>query len=139
MSTEMLHQYEVLIKKAVADIEIAKLAIAAHDDAIDDATILFHLQQAAEKLLKALLAFKDIHFEKVHDLLVLVQTCEENGIPLPEFTTRFSLLNPFAVVGRYDILEAGTIDVTIWIATLYEFKAHVLKYMCPVNEKNLHE
>lgn len=54
--------------KAIADIHLAKLAISSGDKDIDDATILFHLQQAAEKLLKSLMAFRGVHFEKIHIL-----------------------------------------------------------------------
>jgi HEPN domain-containing protein len=61
VQADLPHQYEVLLAKATADIHMAGLAIAHPDQAIDDATILFHIQQAVEKLLKSLLAFRAIH------------------------------------------------------------------------------
>lgn len=48
MADDYKHQYEIIYLKAVSDIKIAKLAIDAKDNEIDDATILFHLQQAVE-------------------------------------------------------------------------------------------
>jgi HEPN domain-containing protein len=60
MPHNLMHQYNVFYTKAIADIHLAKLAISSGDKDIDDATILFHLQHAAEKLLKSLMAFRGI-------------------------------------------------------------------------------
>jgi HEPN domain-containing protein len=49
------------------------LASGAGDELIDDATIVFHIQQAAEKLTKSLLSYNNIHFERTHDLTTLVE------------------------------------------------------------------
>jgi len=49
MPRNFVHQYNVLYIKATADIQLAKMAISAGDKDIDDATMVFHLQQAAEK------------------------------------------------------------------------------------------
>jgi hypothetical protein len=41
MSNNFLHQYQVLYRKAVSDLQMAKLASDAGDELIDDATIVF--------------------------------------------------------------------------------------------------
>jgi HEPN domain-containing protein len=125
MQHNFIPQFKVLFTKAIADIQLAKMAIAAGDKDIDDATIVFHLQQAAEKLLKSLMAFNGIHFEKVHDLTILIKECADNGISLPESTSRFSLLNPFAILGRYGIISSGEVDLVEWLKILTDFKTYV--------------
>jgi|GEM_PF-6955425 len=57
MTNKLPHQYEILFAKANSDVKIAKMAMHANDTGVDEATILFHMQQAAEKLIKALKIF----------------------------------------------------------------------------------
>lgn len=40
-------------------------------------TAVYHCQHAAEKAIKAYLTLKDVPFENVHDLTVLVEQCKE--------------------------------------------------------------
>ena len=127
MSHDLMHQFNVFYTKAIADIHLAKLAISSGDKDIDDATILFHLQQAAEKLLKSLMAFRGIHFEKIHDLTLLTEECAKNSIDLPEYVSRFSILNPFAITGRYGIISFGKVNIVEWLETLEDFQAFVGK------------
>ena len=127
MPPNLIHQYAVLYTKAIADIKLAKMAISSGDKDIDDATIVFHLQQAAEKLLKSLMAFHGVHFEKIHDLTLLIKECGENGIDLPEYSYRFSILNPFAIFGRYGIISSGEINLLEWLEILMNFKDYVGK------------
>jgi HEPN domain-containing protein len=60
-----LDHAKVLLEKAENDIKIAEIGLE-HGAPTD--TIAFHLQQAAEKTLKALLAFRSIVYPKTHDL-----------------------------------------------------------------------
>jgi len=136
MPNDLLHQYEVLYRKAVADITMAQLAVAAQNAAIDDATILFHLQQAAEKLIKSLLAYSGIHFEKVHDLMLLVTKCNDNKIKLPLYASGFAHLNPFAVLGRYDIFVSDLTAVRDWIEKLVDFQGFVNECILRPGERN---
>lgn len=130
MSPEFLHQHEILLKKAVSDIEMARLAIERSDANIDDATVLFHLQQAAEKLLKSLMSFRGIHFEKIHDLTAIIASCTKAGIELPEYVSTFSQLNPFAVIGRYEIISSGEVDLKHWLKMLDTFRTHIEGRLC---------
>lgn len=90
------------------------LAKAAQDQAaadhlvnapkVGEETVGFHLQQAAEKLLKAVLAEKDIPYELSHNLLYLLQLLEAGGARPPREMQELGMLNPFAVAFRYDLL-----------------------------------
>ena len=41
---------------------------------IDIEVVFFHLQQATEKYIKAVLSYMDVHFSKTHDLLMLLNS-----------------------------------------------------------------
>lgn len=61
----------------------------------------FHAQQCIEKYLKAILQQRGIHFEKVHDLLALLNLCLPFAPELELFRNLFAILNPFSVAFRY--------------------------------------
>ena len=61
----------------------------------------FHLQQAAEKALKALLLQRVGTFPYVHDLGQLVRLLAESGIEVPAEIEEADQLTPFAVLLRY--------------------------------------
>ncbi|MCK4458264.1 MAG: HEPN domain-containing protein, partial [Methanosarcinales archaeon] len=96
--------------------ERAKLLLAkARDDEIlieeiiskeriRDEIIGFHAQQAAEKLLKALLMARNIPYRKTHDLRELIDLIRDRGIRFPESLMEIRTLSPFAVEFRYDYL-----------------------------------
>lgn len=79
-------------------------------------TACFHAQQAAEKYLKGLLAFKDQPIPFIHDLNDLEQLCSsvEPRLDLPLLS--LAELTPFAVELRYDFEfwpDAGTVEEAI--------------------------
>ena len=61
----------------------------------------FHAQLAAEKALKALLAWRDRPFRKTHDLGELVDQCVDIVAELSNMRTDVSGLTRFAVLQRY--------------------------------------
>ena len=61
----------------------------------------FHAQQCVEKYLKAILQQNNIRFEKVHDLLALLNMCLPIAPELELHRNLFAYLNPFAVAFRY--------------------------------------
>lgn len=71
------------------------------DPLADDAIIGFHCQQAAEKLLKALLVEKAVRYKKVHDLVYLMNLVRGTGEQLPDLFNELKVLVPFAVEFRY--------------------------------------
>jgi HEPN domain-containing protein len=70
---------------------------------ISDSVIGFHCQQAAEKLLKALLSFQGIRFRKTHDLLELVDILVDNDYTLPDHLGNLDYLTPYSVEFRYEL------------------------------------
>ncbi len=61
----------------------------------------FHAQQCVEKYLKAILQQNEMRFEKVHDLLALLNMCLPFAPELELHRELFAYLNPFAVAFRY--------------------------------------
>lgn len=61
----------------------------------------FHAQQCVEKYMKAILQLKNMRFEKVHDLLALLQLCLPVAPELELHKELLAFLNPFAVEFRY--------------------------------------
>ncbi len=106
--------YELLMQKAAVDLRSARVLyndFQNGDSVLDLEVILFHLQQAAEKCLKSLLSFNQIHYPKVHDLEVLLNMILENKIPLEIDSDRLIDLSDFAVEGRYSLLHDDLVDV----------------------------
>lgn len=62
----------------------------------------FHAQQAVEKYLKAVLAYRDITFPRSHDIEELVGLLRRKGVPLPPHADELPALTPFGVAFRYD-------------------------------------
>jgi HEPN domain-containing protein len=98
-----LDRPDVLLRKAQQDeIVLAKLL---SDTDVDDDTLGFHAQQAAEKLLKAVLASRGVDYPKTHNLRVLIELLTENGIRLPETLSGITRLTQFGSTFRYDTPE----------------------------------
>lgn len=92
-----------LLLKAVQDEVAADRLI---DDAeVADEVIGFHLQQAAEKLLKAVLAEHGIDIRKTHNLVYLMHRLADCHLSFPTELRPLQSLNPFAVEYRYDLLD----------------------------------
>lgn len=67
-----------------------------------DAVVLFHAQQAIEKSLKAVMTAQNIPFGRTHNLLALVAALIESGVDTPYPPDDMAVLNPYAVLYRYD-------------------------------------
>jgi HEPN domain-containing protein len=80
-----LKYYEVLYRKAGVDIKAAQILhfdFVNGDNELDADVIFFHIQQAAEKLIKALLSFNKVNYPKIHDLEELLNILEKEHIPI---------------------------------------------------------
>jgi len=87
-----------LIEKA--DHDLAAAAIGAQHGAPLD-TVCFHLQQAVEKMLKALLSFSGVRYPLTHDLDELLALATPHFPALSAFLDRFDDFAPYAVELRY--------------------------------------
>ena len=85
--------------KAADDLRGAEIDLAAVPPLTGDAA--FHCQQAAEKTLKALLAWHDIPFRKTHDLAEIGQQCVALDVSLEPLCRRAEQLTTFAWIFRY--------------------------------------
>jgi len=63
----------------------------------------FHAQQAAEKLLKAVLLAKGQTYPQIHSLARLIKLIKGQNIPFPMAFEELRSLTPFAVEFRYDV------------------------------------
>jgi HEPN domain-containing protein len=61
----------------------------------------FHSQQAAEKSLKAFLAYNEFHVEKTHDIEFLVKLCMKFSPEIEQFIETGAALSEYAVETRY--------------------------------------
>lgn len=85
---------------AAGDDEFAARSIL-RIEGVADTIVGFHAQQAAEKSMKAVLAFNGIKFPFVHDLEILRELCDASGIELPSTLDSVEDLTPFAAAERY--------------------------------------
>jgi HEPN domain-containing protein len=79
-------------------------------DRVTDAIVAFHAQQAVEKVLKAVLASRDIDFPLTHDLGALEELCTSNGITVPAQLADVDRLTPYAARARYEAPDPATVD-----------------------------
>lgn len=122
MPASFLHQYEIFYQKAVADLTLVKEVLSIENSKIERGIVLFHLQQAAEKLLKSLLSHRGIHFGKVHDIEKILDIYVSQGVTVPHYTREFVELSPYAVEGRYDFITDENIDIRRFVSLIEDFK-----------------
>lgn len=81
--------------KANSDLIAARILIERSSLVLGPAA--FHCQQAAEKTLKAFLAWRSVSFEKVHSLVYLVDLCEVEDPRFASLREETESLSPYAV------------------------------------------
>jgi len=114
-------QAQVLLTKAAEDEAVVHLT------AVPDGPFGFHVQQAVEKLLKALLSQLSVPYKYSHDLNYLVRLLQTSGEVLPNTVIAFSQLDSFAVFNRYDeIPEFHILDRAAAIETIRVLREHVV-------------
>ena len=116
----------LLLAKAIQD-ELAACKLA-DDPEVGDEIIGFHLQQAAEKRLKALLTFHGIPYRRTHDVLELLDLLITSGHPVPKTLELLQEMTPFAVEYRYespDQYEDAPLDRVRALGLVAELEAWV--------------
>jgi HEPN domain-containing protein len=98
----------LLLQKAREDFSAAQVLAATENQA--DHVIGFHLQQAVEKALKAVLAMRKIEIPRSHDLGYLVERLEGGEDELPAAVASSDWLTPWGVLFRYDDDPAVSLD-----------------------------
>ncbi len=74
-----------------------------------DAVVLFHAQQAIEKAFKAVMTACDMPFGRTHNLLSLAAEMAGRGLTTPYAPDDMAVLNPYAVLFRYDDEDIGLV------------------------------
>lgn len=87
------------LAKAKADLDVAEHLLA--EGAEFPNAVAFHCQQAAEKYLKALLAWIEIEFPKTHDLEILLNLIEPTHGAVVSQLQDIITLTPYGVELRY--------------------------------------
>jgi HEPN domain-containing protein len=95
--------WRALLNKASQD-ELAVDRLSGFSDGPIE-IIGFHLQQAAEKMLKAALGSLGISYRLTHNLGELIHLLEVNGSPIPPGLERLRDLTPYATEWRYDFVS----------------------------------
>lgn len=86
------------VAKAQHDLTSARIILAAEEGPTD--TVCFHAQQAAEKILKALLIVRSIPFSRTHDIDILLDTLNDAELDVT-FRDVSPILTSYAVESRY--------------------------------------
>ncbi|GIK36816.1 MAG: DNA-binding protein [Chloroflexota bacterium] len=93
-----------LISLTKADQDLVAVGKWLADPDISDEIIGFHIQQAIEKSLKAVLLYQAIDYPHTHNLGLLIDLCRNNQIQVPSAFLQVDIFNRFAVQWRYDLL-----------------------------------
>ncbi|MCX5691749.1 MAG: HEPN domain-containing protein [Planctomycetota bacterium] len=109
-------------------------AVSLQADRQGPAVIGFHCQQAAEKVLKALLIACGEPFAKVHDLDYLLTLCERHEPTISTLRPDLASLEPFAVTFRYPTVrepDRSAADAAVVVASqvIKEVEAMILARM----------
>lgn len=88
------------VKKAEEDYQFASSVL---EDSTFYAQICFHFHQAAEKYLKAFIVARDLEFQKIHDLLVLLKMCSAVEPGFGGILDDCMFLNRFYIDTRYPV------------------------------------
>ena len=88
------------IGKADEDFNFASSVI---EDSPYYAQLCFHYQQAAEKYLKAFIVAEELEFQKIHDLLELMNICRSKEPLFSKLENDCIYLNRFYIDARYPV------------------------------------
>jgi HEPN domain-containing protein len=87
----------------------ALLAEVISSKAVSDEMFGFHCQQAAEKLIKAILSLHDIDFARTHNLRFLMDLLADAGHRLPDEFYDLDMLTPYGALFRYEDVPVETV------------------------------
>lgn len=104
----MKNALDILLEKAEEDHRAVAALLAAKDS--PESIIVFHVQQMAEKLLKAFLIFRKTKYRLTHDMVFLLEKAEAVDASFSEFSGLADDLAPFAVLIRYEEGYEATLE-----------------------------
>jgi HEPN domain-containing protein len=97
----------------------------------------FHSQQAAEKSIKSLLVYHGVAVKKSHDIMELVEICNENGVGISVDETAGDALTEYAVKTRYwqDLRDFTEDDAKFAVRQAEKIMQDVETYLMVSEEK----
>lgn len=87
---------------ALAERDITSFRVLSSHPEVDISATGFFAQQVVEKCLKAVAEYHGIVFRRTHDVDELVDLLLQHQVAMPFPPDQFSVLNPFAVILRYE-------------------------------------
>jgi HEPN domain-containing protein len=96
----------LLLSKAAQD--EALLDAVADSELVSDEIFGFHCQQAAEKMIKALLSSLGVQFRRTHDIASLMEHFVRLGIPIPLAFENLATFTPFGALYRYEAFDSAS-------------------------------
>jgi HEPN domain-containing protein len=93
-----------LLRKAAADVVAARAL--ADDPAQADEVVGFHVQQAVEKSVKAVLASFEIDYPLTHDVDFLVRLLTRRDVSVPDTLLEARWVSMWGVATRYEDIES---------------------------------
>lgn len=94
--------YKDWLRKAENDLKAAEGIFGYYEQPPTDA-ICYHCHQVAEKSLKGYLIFQGVKFQKIHDLIVLLNLCVKKDNSLSMFREDIEILNQYYVETKYPL------------------------------------
>lgn len=124
---ELSEQIKEWIKKAEHDLGSAKIIFLYLPDYSD--TIAFHCQQAVEKYIKAILVYKEIEFQRSHDLIYLLELLSSVSEISKDRYKKAVSLNGYSVQIRYPdkIVKLSREELEDAIAISQEFRTFAIE------------
>jgi HEPN domain-containing protein len=103
----------LLVRKAEGDESVLDRLL--NDPDVPDEILGFHVQQAVEKRLKAVLASRGIEYDRTHSIGYLTSVLEHHGVDPPDCREQIEELTPWAIAARYDdsfdeVLDRGAME-----------------------------
>jgi HEPN domain-containing protein len=124
---ELSEQIKEWIKKAEHDLGSAKIIFLYLPDYSD--TIAFHCQQAVEKYIKAIMVYKEIEFQRSHDLIYLLELLSSVSEISKDRYKKAVSLNGYSVQIRYPdkIVKLSREELEDAIAISQEFRTFAIE------------
>ena len=128
MAERYLRQFEVFLGKAAVDLTAAKVLLDSFNDddsELDLDVVMFHLQQGAEKALKAILDYHQVKFPHTHDIENLIELIGLEKIEIYKDADQLVPLSEYAVEGRYGVIHDDIDDAEHYIQLLQDLLGFV--------------
>lgn len=94
--------YKDWLLKAENDLKAAEGIYGYYEQPPTD-TICYHCHQVAEKSLKCYLVYQRVRFQKIHDLIVLLNLCLTKDKSLDSLRENLEILNQYYVETKYPL------------------------------------